>query len=188
MSHHTHHHDSESCCSHGSAPNLYAQTLDELDFEKSIHYACLNNDISRVKTIISKKGGSVVNEIDSTGYAPLHYAARKGYLDICHVLIDYGAEVNVITPELLSTPLHRASTYNHSKVVSLLLSFGAKPKLQDSDGKTCLHRACENGSKDVILILKNLIDFESLLKIKDKNEKIASECCKDGEILKLFDN
>ncbi|CAB4406321.1 unnamed protein product [Rhizophagus irregularis] len=101
---------------HNSTPNLYAQTLDELDFEKSIHYACLNNDINRVKTIISKKGGSTVNEIDSTGYAPLHYAARKGYLDICRILIDYGADVNAITPELFSTPLHRASTYNHSKL------------------------------------------------------------------------
>ena len=67
----SHHHDGESCCSHGSSSNPYAQTLDELDFQKSIHYACLNNDISRVKTIISKKGGSVVNEIDSTGYTPL---------------------------------------------------------------------------------------------------------------------
>jgi ankyrin repeat protein len=66
------------------------------------------------------------------------------------------------------------------------LSSGAKPKLQDSDGKTCLHKACENGTKDVILTLKEINDFESLLKIKDKNGKIASECCKDGDILKLF--
>jgi hypothetical protein len=66
----SHYHDGESC-SHGSTSNPYAQTLDELDFQKSIHYACLNNDIGRVKTIISKKGGSVVNEIDSTGFTPL---------------------------------------------------------------------------------------------------------------------
>lgn len=32
-----------------------------------------------------------------------HYAARKGYLDICRILIDYGADVNAITPELFST-------------------------------------------------------------------------------------
>jgi len=69
--HNDHHHDGESCCSHSSAPNLYGQTLDELDFQKSIHYACLNNDISRVKTIILNKGSSIVYEIDSTGYAPL---------------------------------------------------------------------------------------------------------------------
>ncbi|CAI2182425.1 16297_t:CDS:2 [Funneliformis geosporum] len=171
MSINKHNHHGESC-SHSSAPNPYAQTLNELDFQKSIHYACLNNDVSRVKTIISKKGGSVVNEIDSTGYAPLHYAARKGYLEICRILIDHGANVNAITPEMLSTPLHRASAYNHFKVVSLLLSSGAKHTLQDSDGKTCLHRAFENGSKDVILILKKLNDFKSLLNIKDKNERI----------------
>ncbi|CAG8580679.1 8634_t:CDS:2 [Funneliformis caledonium] len=171
MSVNNHSHDGKTC-SHSSAPNPYSQTLDELDFQKSIHYACLNKDVTRVKTIISKKGGSVVNEIDSTGYTPLHYAARKGYLEICRTLIDHGANVNAITPELLSTPLHRASAYNHFNVVSLLLSSGAKHTLQDSDGKTCLHRAFENGSKDVILILKNLNDFESLSNIKDKNEKI----------------
>nr|CAG8662855.1 2156_t:CDS:2 [Entrophospora candida] len=179
---HHHHRDGESC-SHGLQENPYSQSLDELDFQRSIHYACMLGDVVRLKTMISKKGGSIVNEIDSTGYSPLHYSALKGNFEICKILLDHGANVNVITPQLLSTPLHRASVNNHVKVVNLLLSYGAKPELQDSDGQTALHKACENNSKDVIEILKN---FNQLLFIQDKKKQTPIDCCKVQETKLIF--
>ncbi|CAG8721065.1 18813_t:CDS:2, partial [Acaulospora morrowiae] len=100
MSNHHHHTDS---CSHGSQANPYAQSLDELDFQRSLHYASMVGDVGRVKTIISKKGFTIVNEIDTAGFTPLHYASRNGHLEICRILLESGANVNAVTPELLST-------------------------------------------------------------------------------------
>ncbi|CAG8650142.1 13911_t:CDS:2 [Dentiscutata heterogama] len=147
----SHHHHDKSC-SHDHS--LYAQNLDELDFQRSIHNASLTCNISQVRSIISKKGSVVVNQIDAAGYTPLHYATRSGNLEICRLLLEHGANVNAVTPELLSTPLHRAAIINNSEIVRLLLSYGANPKLKDSDGHTSLDKARKNGSEDVILILK----------------------------------
>ncbi|RIB23243.1 ankyrin repeat-containing domain protein [Gigaspora rosea] len=123
----SHHHHDKSC-SHDHS--LYAQNLDELDFQRSIHNASLIGNISQ------------------------HYATRSGKLEICRLLLEHGANVNAVTPELLSTPLHRAAIINNSEIVHLLLSSGANPKLKDSDGHTPLDKARKNGSEDVILILK----------------------------------
>ncbi|CAG8724442.1 16119_t:CDS:2, partial [Racocetra fulgida] len=121
----SHHHHDKSC-SHDHS--LYAQDLDELDFQRSIHNASLIGNISQVKSIISKKGSAITNQIDTAGYTPLHYAARSGNLEICRLLLEHGANVNAVTPELSSTV--------------------------NSDGHTPLDKARKNGSEDVILILK----------------------------------
>ncbi|CAG8575710.1 23410_t:CDS:2, partial [Racocetra persica] len=134
--------------------------LDELDFQRSIHNASLIGNISQVKSIISKKGSAITNQIDATGYTPLHYSARSGNLEICRLLLEHGANVNAVTPELSSTPLHRAAIINNSEMVNLLLSYGANPKLKDSDGHTPLDKARKNGSEDVVLILKKFSESE----------------------------
>jgi len=64
-------------------------------------------------------------------------------------------------------------------VVNLLLSYGAKPELQDSDGQTALHKACENNSKNVITTLKNFNQL--LLNIKDNKNRTPIDCCKIQE-------
>ncbi|CAG8693656.1 10528_t:CDS:2, partial [Acaulospora morrowiae] len=83
---------------------------------------------------------------------------------------------------LLSTPLHRASANNHLNVVNLLLSYGADPRLQDSDGQTSLHKACENGSKEVISILKG----KNVETIRDNKNRVALDCCKDEETKQIL--
>ncbi|CAG8526277.1 8909_t:CDS:2 [Paraglomus brasilianum] len=83
---HDHHHQSNS---------PYTQTLDELDFMRSIHNACIEGAAEKVRNIIVKKGSHVVNERDSTGYTPLdidgqtplHKACEKGYTDIAVMLV-----------------------------------------------------------------------------------------------------
>ncbi|KAG9306080.1 hypothetical protein G9A89_015984 [Geosiphon pyriformis] len=166
-------------CSH-SEQNLFVQTLEELDFTKSIHQACLQGDYDRVKSLIAKKGTRIVNESDKTGYKPLHYAARIGNEDICRLLLENRAEVNVVTPELFSTPLHRAAAENHSRVVKLLLKYGADPRVQDSDGQTPLHKACENVFQEVAIML--IENDKGLLRIKDGKGRLPIDCCKDEQL------
>lgn len=50
-----------------------------------------------------------VNSPDNAGYTPLHYAARKGYVEICKILIQNGALIDAQTKSGLATPLHKAA-------------------------------------------------------------------------------
>ena len=53
------------------------------------------------------------------GCTPFHYAADKGYFEICQLLIKYGTNVS---QETISgaTPLHKATQRGHLKVCKLL--------------------------------------------------------------------
>ncbi|CAG8532339.1 10590_t:CDS:2 [Ambispora leptoticha] len=193
-------HDNHAC-THSQQANPYTQSLEELDFSKSIHQACLQGDLSKVKAHITKKGSRVVNERDTAGYTPLvlpvfvrhHYGARSGHEEICKLLLENGADPNATTPELLSTvstsrqrfsrPLSRAAAGNHIKVVTLLLRHGANPKLVDSGGQSPLHKACENSS---IAVAKLLIEQDrGLIGVKDNRGRGPLDCCrsKDDEVV-----
>lgn len=66
----------------------------------------LYNDMDRLKKFIDARQ---TNKTDSSGYTALHYAARKGHLDVCNALIDAGADVNACTRSGNVTPLIRAA-------------------------------------------------------------------------------
>lgn len=61
------------------------------------------------------------NICDSAGYTALHYAAMKGHIDICELLLNCGADVNAQTRAGQATALHRACTVGKfQKYVALM--------------------------------------------------------------------
>ncbi|XP_072406223.1 histone-lysine N-methyltransferase EHMT2-like isoform X2 [Chiloscyllium punctatum] len=108
---------------------------------------------------------------------PLHAAAQKGYLEICHILLQAGATVDVCD-KLQRTPLMEAIMNNHYDVVKLLAKHGAcvfhkvsartvstsaailpfrcspvNTFPQELDASTCLHHAAKNGSVQMVHFL-----------------------------------
>jgi len=59
--------------------------------------------------------------------APLHIAARDGFLDIVKVLLEYEASINGIGGW---TPLHYAAKKDHVEIIELLLEKGADDSLE----------------------------------------------------------
>ncbi|KAK2713384.1 hypothetical protein QYM36_009299 [Artemia franciscana] len=104
---------------------------------------------------------------DWFGKTALHYAAEKGNLDICQILVSYGAKVNCLTSKKL-TPLHLATLHNEICVAKYLLKNGADHSLKDRFGKTALHYAAEEGNLDVCQVLVsygakvNCINYEKM--------------------------
>ena len=66
--------DGDGCCDHGHEPAPVSQTLDEMDFERGIWGASIEGDAKRVEKLLAK--GVSANSRDSSGYTPMHYAAR----------------------------------------------------------------------------------------------------------------
>lgn len=89
------------------------------------------------------------------GWTPLHLAAFFGHLDAARLLLDAGADVNVVSRNsLMNTPLHAATAGKHPLVALLLIERGAGAHAADSGGYTPLQIATQNGLEDVVAALR----------------------------------
>jgi len=63
---------------------------------------------------------------------PVHAASFQGRLDVCRLLLNWGAKVNPVD-ELRDTPLHYAAQRGHLSVVKLLVGRGADVRLRNDN-------------------------------------------------------
>uniref|UniRef100_A0A8C7U1K2 Euchromatic histone-lysine N-methyltransferase 1b n=1 Tax=Oncorhynchus mykiss TaxID=8022 RepID=A0A8C7U1K2_ONCMY len=89
---------------------------------------------------------------------PLHVASEAGHQEICHLLVQSGANLD-ICDEDQRTPLMEACENNHLEAVSMCV--GLPSVLQDVEGFTCLHLAAKIGHYNIVehLLSTGLIDI-----------------------------
>ena len=81
----------------------------------------------------------------------LHLVSRKGDIEGIEILIDYGAQVNIIG-DLGNTPLHQAAMMGQINSVRALLKRGANPNIKNEFGQTAKEVAVIGGHVDIVNI------------------------------------
>ncbi|XP_061907047.1 histone-lysine N-methyltransferase EHMT1-like isoform X1 [Entelurus aequoreus] len=81
--------------------------------------------------------------------SPLHAAAAGGHQEICHVLIQAGANLDIFNEDQ-RTPLMTACENNYLDTVKYLIRAGAAINHKDVMGFTCLHLASKLGHYDIV--------------------------------------
>ncbi|XP_077352953.1 histone-lysine N-methyltransferase EHMT1 isoform X2 [Festucalex cinctus] len=80
---------------------------------------------------------------------PLHAAAEGGEKEICHMLVQAGANLETCDEDH-RTPLMDACENNHIETVIYLLRAGANAMHKDVEGFTCLHLAAKSGHYNIV--------------------------------------
>jgi len=101
-------------------------------------------------------------DVNKPGWAPLHYAATGGQLEVIRVLLDSHAYIDAESPNG-STPLMMAAMYGTSSAVKLLLESGADPAIKNSLGLTAIDFAMRAQKKDSIDIIAAFIRGKNAL-------------------------
>jgi hypothetical protein len=117
--------------------------------EYDLHQAVLDKNVQLVIRLLSK--GAAINNIGSRKYgygSALHLAVREGHVEIAQVLIDRGAQVDVLDPDDF-TPLHNAAWNGNLEMTELLLEAGADIEASTYDGDTPLSLAQNNDQAQV---------------------------------------
>ena len=84
------------------------------------------------------KRGADPNSRDAAGWTLLTWSANNGDIELCKLMLKYGADVNAMTDEADdgATPLHKAIGWHYPKIVELLLLAGADPFIKNKFGET----------------------------------------------------
>ncbi|KAM4603427.1 cyclin-dependent kinase 4 inhibitor D [Polymixia lowei] len=105
---------------------------------------------SKVASLLLEHGADP-NIQDRHGIAPVHDAARAGFLDTLQVLVEYGASVNI--PDQSGTlPIHIAIREGHREVVEFLAP-RSNLKHANTSGHTAVDVARESRLPDMIDLL-----------------------------------
>lgn len=127
-------------------PDIQVETRTKKD-ESPLMLASLRGWTDICQKLIAK--GADVNK---PGWAPLHYAATNGHIEVMTLLLDNNAYIDAASPNG-TTPLMMAAHYGTAAAVKLLLEAGADPLLKNAQHLSAIdfaQRAARADSTEII--------------------------------------
>ncbi len=110
---------------------------------------------------------------DSSGSEVLFWAAGNGRTDICQLLIEKGADVNLVNG-YGNTPLINAARYGHIDICQLLIDNGADINVQNHEGLTAFLYAEEGGDRAICDLITAAT--ENNIPLNDNITQFEIEC------------
>ena len=146
--------------------------------DMDIFQATQYGDLARIQELIA--AGANVNQQDTYGNTPLHFASCNGDIAIVQELIAARAHVNKRDANG-NIPLHWASYYGDIAIVRALISAGANVNQQTingfMEGSTPLHNASYNGH---LAAVQGLIGAGAALGARNKDGQTPLQLAQAG--------
>uniref|UniRef100_A0A7S0TU17 Ankyrin repeat protein n=2 Tax=Hemiselmis andersenii TaxID=464988 RepID=A0A7S0TU17_HEMAN len=122
---------------------------------------CYRGDVDRVKELLSGKFGKVdVHACDALGNTGLHLAAFNGHLEVMTLLIQGGADPNVVNGEK-DTALYMAVLSNDIECVKCIAECDVEFNCTNIEGFTPLHYAAGEGNLQIVRYLVENCEAET---------------------------
>lgn len=135
---------------------------------QEIFDAVRQNDLAKVKELIEKDTLQIQAK-DQQGDSLLNRACNLGHIEIINLLINKGADINLLAGRLDLTPLMECARTGNLEVAKLLVERGADVQIINKMGITAMHWALGNGQNQAEEIALLLI--EKKLKGRDKSNQ-----------------
>ncbi|KAJ8010896.1 hypothetical protein DPEC_G00079920 [Dallia pectoralis] len=120
-----------------------------------MHHAAGAGNTTVIRFIHTSTDDMELNVCDTEGCVPLHWAVGRNQVDSCKLLLELGADPNILNQAEMS-PLHLAVNHRHNHLVDLLLShYKTNSNLEGHLGNTAIMLACSINNTDALSILLN---------------------------------
>jgi hypothetical protein len=138
--------------------------------------AASHGETSRVQKLLLE--GADVEARDNANGTPVLWAARGGYTGIVKLLLERGANPNVVEHGSKDmTPLLWAASLDNLECVKMLLDHGADVNAATTDGYTALMQAAINGTQDVVTVL---LEHGADLSLRNSENRTALSVAKSN--------
>jgi ankyrin repeat protein len=125
--------------------NIEARTPKD---ESPLMLAALKGQAGLVRQLVARGA-----DINKPGWAPLHYAATAGSVEIIELLLEQSAFIDAESPNG-TTPLMMAAMYGSPDAVKLLLDEGADLAMKNQQGLTALDFARRGSRPDSVKLIE----------------------------------
>ncbi|KAJ3094351.1 hypothetical protein HDU96_001719 [Phlyctochytrium bullatum] len=128
------------------------------DYATPLHRAVMAGNAKAVEVLLQRKACVQTRLVDdkqnrTPSMTPLMLGAREGRVDICRLLVEYGANVNDVNDDMESA-IFAAVRGKHPDVVELLIEFDADLNVENKSKKTVRRVARKEGTEEIVEILK----------------------------------
>ncbi|CAG8919162.1 unnamed protein product [Penicillium salamii] len=128
------------------------RTVQEGDIGNALHLAAMYSRPDVIIELLLGAQDGYVDSQNSYGNTALHLTAIYGQPHVAQILIDHGADKNVVNNEL-TTPLHLACSIARPDVAKVLIQNDAHVDMYNETGNTPLQLAANSGEAEVVSIL-----------------------------------
>ena len=120
----------------------------------ALHYASLNPDkgVDMMKLLLSSEHAEIMSFIDDNGQTPLHYAAKKDFIDGIQLLVENGAFIDLPDQHEYS-PYLWAVISGQYRATEMLLSLGVDVNSASTHRKSALTWAANMGRSEIAELL-----------------------------------
>uniref|UniRef100_A0A8K9XEL2 Euchromatic histone-lysine N-methyltransferase 2 n=1 Tax=Oncorhynchus mykiss TaxID=8022 RepID=A0A8K9XEL2_ONCMY len=118
---------------------------------RQLYPAAKQGEVQRVLLMLMEGIDPAYQAESQNRRCALHVAAQRGLLEVCYMLVQAGAKLDV-QDKSMRTPLLEAIINNHVEVTRYLVQSGACV-YHTEDGYTGLHHAAKLGSLDIVTLL-----------------------------------
>ncbi|XP_014234163.1 serine/threonine-protein phosphatase 6 regulatory ankyrin repeat subunit A isoform X2 [Trichogramma pretiosum] len=121
---------------------------------------------SMCRELLSQQAPDQLRATNPAGDTALHLAARRRDVDMCRILVDYGASVDSQNGSG-QTALHIASAEGDETLVKYFYGVRASASITDHLDRTPMHLAAENGHASIIELLADKFKASIFERTKD---------------------
>uniref|UniRef100_A0A6Q2YM74 Euchromatic histone-lysine N-methyltransferase 2 n=1 Tax=Esox lucius TaxID=8010 RepID=A0A6Q2YM74_ESOLU len=119
---------------------------------RQLYPAAKQGEVQRVLLMLMEGIDPTYQAESQNRRSALHAAAQRGLLEVCYMLVQAGAKLDV-QDKSMRTPLLEAIVNNHVDVTKYLVQSGACVYQTEEDGYTGLHHASKLGNLEIVTLL-----------------------------------